>query len=65
MSENVAGYHLVNSISLPDEGFWDYLGIDEQNHHLFVSHSNEILVISTESNQVWLSFPLRPAATAW
>jgi DNA-binding beta-propeller fold protein YncE len=52
MSENVAGYHLANNISLPDEGFWDYLGIDEQNHHLFVSHSNEILVISTETNQV-------------
>ncbi|HXT73857.1 MAG TPA: hypothetical protein VN785_08390 [Candidatus Angelobacter sp.] len=38
--------------SPPDEGFWDYLGIDEANHHLFVSHSDEILVISTDTNQV-------------
>jgi DNA-binding beta-propeller fold protein YncE len=52
MSDNVAGYHLSASISLPDEGFWDYLGIDEPNHHLFVSHSDEILVISTTTNQV-------------
>src|SRR5215472_19320071 len=52
MSDNVAGYHLANSVPLPDEGFWDYLGIDEANHHLFVSHSDEILVISTDTNQV-------------
>jgi DNA-binding beta-propeller fold protein YncE len=52
MSDNVSGYHLSASIPLPDEGFWDYLGIDESNHHLFVSHSDEILVISTETNQV-------------
>lgn len=52
MSENVAGYHLATSVPLPDTGFWDYLGIDEPNHHLFVSHSDEILVISTETNQV-------------
>lgn len=52
MSDNVAGYHLQSSIPLPDEGGWDYLGIDEQNHHLFVSHGDEILVISTETNQV-------------
>lgn len=52
MSETVAGYHLAASIPLPDEGFWDYLGIDEPNRHLFVSHSDEILVISTETNKV-------------
>ena len=52
MSATVAGYHLSASIPLPDEGFWDYLGIDEPNHHLFVSHSDEILVISTETNKV-------------
>src|SRR5579872_445773 len=52
MSDSVTGYHLSASIPLPDEGFWDYLGIDEANHHLFVSHSDEILVISTDTNQV-------------
>jgi DNA-binding beta-propeller fold protein YncE len=52
MSDTVAGYHLATTIPLPDTGFWDYLGIDEVNHHLFVSHSDEILVISTETNQV-------------
>ena len=52
MSDNVSGYHLSASVPLPDEGFWDYLGIDEPNHHLFVSHGDEILVISTTKNEV-------------
>jgi DNA-binding beta-propeller fold protein YncE len=52
MLPTVAGYHLATTIPLPDTGFWDYLGIDEVNHHLFVSHSDEILVISTETNQI-------------
>lgn len=52
MSDSVAGYHLAKTIPLPDTGFWDYLGIDEANHHLFVSHSDEILVISTRTNKV-------------
>lgn len=52
MSDSVAGYHLSASNLLPDEGFWDYLGIDEANHHLFVSHGDEILVISTDTNKV-------------
>jgi DNA-binding beta-propeller fold protein YncE len=52
MSDNVAGYHLAATIPLPDDGFWDYLGIDERNHHLFVSHGNEVLVVSTGTNQV-------------
>jgi DNA-binding beta-propeller fold protein YncE len=52
MSDHVAGYHLASSVPLPDQGGWDYLGIDEQNHHLFVSHGDEILVISTETNQL-------------
>ena len=43
MAENVAGYHVATTVPLPDAGFWDYLGIDEANHHLFVSHSDEIL----------------------
>jgi DNA-binding beta-propeller fold protein YncE len=52
MSDTVAGYHLAASIPLPDAGFWDYLGIDERNHHLFISHSDEILVLSTKTNKV-------------
>ncbi len=52
MSDKVDGYHLATTVPLPDTGFWDYLGIDEANHHVFVSHSDEILVISTDTNQV-------------
>lgn len=40
MSDTVADDHLSASIALSDEGFWDYLGIDEVNLHRFVSHSD-------------------------
>lgn len=52
MQDTVAGYHLATTVPLPDEGGWDYLGLDEPNHHLFVSHGAEVLVLSTENNEV-------------
>jgi DNA-binding beta-propeller fold protein YncE len=52
VSDSVAGYHLASTIPLPGEGGWDYLGIDPANHHLFVSHGDQILVISTDNQQV-------------
>ncbi|MGH9473151.1 MAG: YncE family protein [Terriglobales bacterium] len=53
MEPTVDGYHLAQTIPLPgNEGFWDYLGIDVPNHHLFVSHSGEVIVISTDTNKV-------------
>lgn len=52
MTDKVAGYHLAARIPLPDDGFWDYLGIDQRNHHLFVSHGDEVLVLSTKTRKV-------------
>lgn len=52
MSDSVAGYHVSATIPLPDQGFWDYLGIEQKNHHLFVSHGDEVLVLSTESHEL-------------
>jgi DNA-binding beta-propeller fold protein YncE len=53
MTATVDGYHLAQTIPLPGgEGFWDYLGMDAPNHHLFVSHGNVVIVLSTETNKV-------------
>lgn len=52
MQDTVAGFQLAQSVPLPDEGGWDYLGIDVPNHHLFISHGDEILVLSTDNNQI-------------
>jgi hypothetical protein len=32
-------YKIVNKISLPTDGGWDYLSVDEAGSRLFVSHS--------------------------
>lgn len=52
MTDNVAGYHVASQVPLPDDGFWDYLGIDQRNHHLFVSHGDEVLVLSSKTREV-------------
>ncbi|MGH9466074.1 MAG: YncE family protein [Terriglobales bacterium] len=53
MEATVDGYHLAQTVPLPGaQGFWDYLGMDAPNHHLFVSHGNQVIVVSTDTNKV-------------
>jgi YVTN family beta-propeller protein len=48
---SIAGYKIIQQISLPGEGGWDYLAVDEQHSHLFVSHSNQVNVVDLKTNQ--------------
>jgi hypothetical protein len=45
-------YHLVKKVVLGGEGFWDYLGFDPQNRHLFVSHGTHVLVLDPDTYKV-------------
>jgi len=53
-------YHLVKKVVLGGEGFWDYLGFDPQNRHLFVSHGTHVLVINPETYKVIGDIPDTP-----
>jgi len=44
-------YVFDKSISLPGDGGWDYLSIDNVNHRLYVSHGNSVNVIDLETEQ--------------
>jgi DNA-binding beta-propeller fold protein YncE len=48
---SIAGYKIIQHISLPGKGGWDYLAVDEQHSHLFVSHSNQVNVVDLKTNQ--------------
>jgi YVTN family beta-propeller protein len=50
-------YHIVKKVTLGGEGFWDYLGFDPQNRHLFVSHGTHVLVINPETYKVIGNIP--------
>ena len=43
-------YHVQNRISIPGNGSWDYLSVDEPTATLFVSHGNEMDVIDLKDN---------------
>jgi len=45
-------FHLITQIPIKGQGGWDYLSIDAKNHRLFVSHSDRIVVVDTEKNQI-------------
>lgn len=47
-----SGYHLIKKVPLAGEGFWDYLGIDPDGRHLFVSHATHVMVVDADSYQV-------------
>jgi DNA-binding beta-propeller fold protein YncE len=47
-----AGYHVVRHISIGGTGGWDYLAVDSAAHRLYVSHSDRVEVIDTESGKV-------------
>jgi DNA-binding beta-propeller fold protein YncE len=55
-----AGYHLLKSVPLPGDGFWDYLGLDSANHHVFVTHGTHVLVVDTQSDAVVGDIPNTP-----
>ena len=43
-------YHVQNRISIPGNGSWDYISVDEPTGTLFVSHGNEMDVIDLKDN---------------
>jgi DNA-binding beta-propeller fold protein YncE len=45
-------YKFEKSISLPGDGGYDYLSIDEKNRHLFVSHGTSVQVIDLDKGTV-------------
>ena len=47
-----SGYHLVRTVSLPGDGFWDYLGFDNANRHLFVTHGTHVMVLDADTQAI-------------
>lgn len=50
-------YHIIKKVTLGGTGFWDYLGFDPQNNHLFVSHGTHVLVINPDTYKVIGNIP--------
>jgi DNA-binding beta-propeller fold protein YncE len=42
---------VIKTYKLGGEGGWDYLTVDPESHHLFISRSTQVIVIDTESGK--------------
>lgn len=47
-----SGYHLIKKISIPGDGFWDYLNADPATGRVYVSHGTEVDVIDGNKGDV-------------
>ncbi len=43
------GYHILNTYKLGGEGGWDYLLVDPDAHHLYISRATHVIVLDTDS----------------
>jgi DNA-binding beta-propeller fold protein YncE len=47
-----SGYHKIRKISIPGDGFWDYLTTDAATGRVFVSHGTEVAVVDGKKGEV-------------
>lgn len=43
------GLHVIKTWKLGGEGGWDYLEVDHEAHHLFISRATHVMVVDTDS----------------
>jgi len=46
-----AGYHVIKKYKLGGEGGWDYLTLDPESRHLFISRGTHVIVIDADSGK--------------
>jgi YVTN family beta-propeller protein len=44
-----SGYRILQKVSLPGDGGWDYLTVDSANRRLYVVHNNSVQVLDADS----------------
>src|SRR5208282_6698415 len=47
-----SGYHLLKTIKVGGEGFWDYLNFDSPTRRLFISRGTKVVVLDVDSEKV-------------
>jgi YVTN family beta-propeller protein len=51
-SPSGSGYSVVKKISIPGQGSWDYLTVDEAARRLYVSHGTQVEVLDVDSGAI-------------
>ena len=51
LAASTGGWKVVQRVPLGGSGFWDYLDIDQPAHHLYVSHSDRVIVLDVRDDK--------------
>jgi YVTN family beta-propeller protein len=52
-----SNYKIVNKISVPGDGFWDYIYVDEANGKIYASHSTMVQVVDIKTGNLTSVIP--------
>lgn len=44
-----SGYHLIKSIPVPGDEFWDYLNVDARARRVYISHGSHVVVMNADT----------------
>jgi YVTN family beta-propeller protein len=55
-----SGYHLLKSVTLGGDTFWDCITFDAANHHVFIAHGTHVVVVDSNSYAVAGDIPDTP-----
>lgn len=47
-----SGYHLLKTIPVPGDNFWDYLKFDPATRRLFIAHGDEVQVLNVDTGKL-------------
>jgi len=47
-----SGYHLLKTIPIPGDTFWDYLKFQPSTRRLFISHGDHVVVVNVDSGKI-------------
>jgi DNA-binding beta-propeller fold protein YncE len=55
-----SGYHLIKTIKVGGDGFWDYLAFDSPTRRLFISRGTRVMVVDVDSEKIVGEIPDTP-----
>jgi DNA-binding beta-propeller fold protein YncE len=55
-----SGYHLIKTIKVGGEGFWDYLNFDSPTRRLFISRGTKVMVLNVDTEKIVGEIPDTP-----
>jgi DNA-binding beta-propeller fold protein YncE len=50
--QSAANYHLIQSVPIGGDGFWDYLNLDSAGRRIYISHGTHVVVLDADTYKV-------------